>query len=147
VEKLCNIIERWNLTRFDVKEPEVVVEQWYRVRKSWADAKSQKGAYKVLANAKKCADKNAGYAVYDWNGKQVYPEVKPEPVTKFPYLVRVSITDLNIRKGPGTNYGIAAVIARGVYTIVAEADGKGASKWGKLKSGAGWISLDYVNKV
>lgn len=147
VEKLCNIIERWNLTRFDVKEPEVVVEQWYRVRKNWADAKSQKGAYKVLANAKKCADKNAGYAVYDWNGKQVYPEVKPEPVTKFPYLVRVSITDLNIRKGPGTNYGIAAVIARGVYTIVAEADGKGASKWGKLKSGAGWISLDYVKRV
>ena len=147
VEKLCNIIERWNLTRFDVKEPEVVVEQWYRVRKSWADAKSQKGAYKVLGNAKKCADKNAGYAVYDWNGKQVYPEVKPEPVTKFPYLVRVSITDLNIRKGPGTTYGIAAVIARGVYTIVAEADGMGASKWGKLKSGAGWISLDYVNKV
>ena len=30
---------------------------------------------------------------------------------------------------------------------VAEAEGKGASKWGKLKSGAGWISLDYGKRV
>ena len=35
---------------------------------------------------------------------------------------------------------------RGVYTIVAESDGQGAAKWGKLKSGAGWISLDYCIK-
>lgn len=32
--------------------------QLYRVRKSWSDSKSQKGAYKILANAKKCADSN-----------------------------------------------------------------------------------------
>ena len=45
----------------------------YRVRKSWSDAKSQKGAFKSLDNAKKCADNNNGYAVFDANGKQVYP--------------------------------------------------------------------------
>ena len=45
----------------------------YRVRKSWADAKTQKGAFKSLDNAKKCADNNNGYAVFDANGKQVYP--------------------------------------------------------------------------
>ena len=45
----------------------------YRVRKSWADVKSQKGAFKSLDNAKKCADNNNGYAVFDANGKQVYP--------------------------------------------------------------------------
>ncbi len=44
----------------------------YRVRKSWADAASQKGAFKVLDNAKRCADENAGYSVYDENGKVVY---------------------------------------------------------------------------
>ncbi|MFQ9409813.1 MAG: hypothetical protein ACLR1T_00450 [Evtepia gabavorous] len=33
---------------------------------------------------------------------------------------------------------------QGVYTIVETADGQGASQWGKLKSGAGWIALDYV---
>lgn len=64
-----------------------------------------------------------------------------------PYLVRVTIPDLYIRKGPGTNYGKNGFIKPGVYTIVDERTGAGASKWGKLKSGAGWISLDYAKKA
>ena len=44
----------------------------YRVRKSWADAASQKGAFKVLDNAKRCADENPGYSVFDGTGKAVY---------------------------------------------------------------------------
>lgn len=67
--------------------------------------------------------------------------------TVTPYLVRVKITNLNIRKGPGTNYGATSYIQPGIYTIVAESTGKGAAKWGKLKSGAGWISLDYATKT
>lgn len=67
--------------------------------------------------------------------------------TMTPYLVRVKITNLNIRKGPGTNYGATGYIQPGIYTIVAESTGKGAAKWGKLKSGAGWISLDYATKT
>lgn len=63
------------------------------------------------------------------------------------YTVKVTATDLNIRSGPGTNYGRKGFIAPGIYTIVAEADGTGATKWGKLKSGVGWISLDYVTKT
>lgn len=64
------------------------------------------------------------------------------------YRVKVTADALNIRKGAGTNYAIAGTIKnKGVYTIVAESDGKGANKWGKLKSGAGWISLDYTDKV
>lgn len=67
--------------------------------------------------------------------------------TVTPYLVRVKITNLNIRKGPGTNYGATGYIQPDIYTIVAESTGKGAAKWGKLKSGAGWISLDYATKT
>ena len=67
--------------------------------------------------------------------------------TATPYLVRVKISNLNIRKGPGTNYGSTGFIKPGVYTIVAESTGTGATKWGKLKSGAGWISLDYAAKT
>ena len=52
--------------------------QLYRVRKSWADSKSQKGAFSVLANAKKCADSNKGYSVFDGNGKKVYPADAPD---------------------------------------------------------------------
>lgn len=51
----------------------------YRVRKSWSDAKSQLGAYTVLANAKKVADKNKGYKVFDEKGKLVYPVPKTNP--------------------------------------------------------------------
>lgn len=62
------------------------------------------------------------------------------------YVVRIDATDLNIRKGPGTNYGTNGQTGRGSFTIVDEANGPGASKWGKLKSGAGWISLDYTRR-
>lgn len=79
--------------------------------------------------------------------EQPKPAPEPKPETSTNYLVKVTTDVLNIRKGPGTNYGTNGSIKdRGVYTIVAEADGQGASKWGKLKSGAGWIALDYTEK-
>ena len=55
-----------------VQEP--AKTELYRVRKTWADSKSQKGAYKILANAKKCADANPGYSVFDSKGTLIYPE-------------------------------------------------------------------------
>lgn len=115
----------------------------YRVRKSWADASSQIGAYSILANAKAMADSHPGYTVYDSTGKAVYPVA----AAFAPYTVQVTISDLRIRKGPGTNYAANGYTGKGVFTIVAEATGTGASKWGKLKSGAGWISLDYAKKI
>lgn len=119
-------------------------KEMYRVRKSWEDAVSQKGAFHELENAKKCADANKGYAVFNTSGKQVYPK------TDFsPYLVEVTATDLNIRKGPGTNYGkTGKFTGKGVFTITEERAGTGSNRgWGKLKSGAGWISLDYVKRL
>ena len=119
-------------------------EAWYRVRKSWADASSQKGAFKSLENAKKCADENSGHSVFDESGKALYTKA----AALQPYLVRVSIPDLNIRQGPGTDKPkTGKVTGVGVFTIVEEADGKGASRWGKLKSNAGWISLDYASRI
>lgn len=47
----------------------------YKVRKNWQDSASQKGAFSNLDNAKKCADSNPGYAVFDSNGNKVYPIV------------------------------------------------------------------------
>ena len=123
-------------------------EIWYRVRKTWADASSQKGAFKALENAKKCADENPGYSVFDESGKAVYSSA----AAFVPYLVRVSIPDLNIRKGPGTNYEkTGKYTGIGTFTIVEEADGEGASRWGLLKSYQsgrnGWVSLDYCKNV
>ena len=64
-----------------------------------------------------------------------------------PYSVKVSAKNLNIRKGPGTNYKSNGFCPEGVYTIIEESTGSGATMWGKLKSGAGWISLDYAKRI
>lgn len=132
------------------KETSVTTDTLYRVRKTWADAKSQKGAFKNLSLAKDCADKNPGYSVFDENGKVVYSNSvsQTEDGVSTPYKVKVTDSALNIRKGAGTNYAVSGVIRdKGVYTIVDEANGTGATKWGKLKSGAGWISLDYTKRL
>ena len=66
-----------------------------------------------------------------------------------PFFVRVDIARLNIRTGPGTNYSLTGkYTGKGVFTIVDVSNGTGSnSGWGKLKSGAGWISLDYATKL
>ena len=73
-------------------------------------------------------------------------------VTK-PYMVKVEPESipgkaLNIRQWPSTNAPITGQIRETMsLTIIEEASGKGAKRWGKLKSGAGWISLDYAIKA
>jgi hypothetical protein len=119
----------------------VPTEEIYRVRKSWEDSKSQIGAYKNLTYAKeKCYNAGEEYKVYDSNGYQVYPEIKEEFK---PYLVYVNIGVLNYRQGPGITNKKKGELKKGeVYTIIEE-----NGKWGKLKSGAGWIYLPYTKKI
>lgn len=66
-----------------------------------------------------------------------------------PFLVKVNIADLNIRVGAGTNYAkTGKYTGVGVFTITEVKSGTGSTLgWGKLKSGAGWISLDYASKA
>ena len=67
------------------------------------------------------------------------------------FQVKVIDDSLNIRKGAGTQYDIVGQIEdHGVYTIVETKGTVGkAGSWGKLKSEAGWISLNscYVKKL
>lgn len=59
------------------------------------------------------------------------------------YTVKITTAVLNVRKGPGTEYKVATTVKKNeLYTIV---ETKG--NWGKLKSGAGWISLKYTSKT
>lgn len=75
------------------------------------------------------------------------PAPAPAPA-KFPYTVRITTGALNIRRGAGINYPVTGAIKdKGVYTITAESTGSGAKLWGKLKSGIGWISLDFAKKI
>ena len=93
--------------------------------------------------ARKNAIINAGY---DYNAVQakVNEIVNASKTSSFTaYKVKVTASALNIRSGAGTNNKVVGVIRdRGIYTIVDEKSG-----WGKLKSGAGWISLGYCKKI
>lgn len=120
------------------------IKKLYRVRKSWKDAASQLGAFEELENAKNACKE--GYTVYDWDGKAVYSK---QTTKKLPYKVQIDVDDLRIRTGAGIGYAVTGeYTGRGVFTIVEEKAGKGSTAgWGKLKSGAGWVSLDYCTKL
>ena len=107
------------------------------MRKNWHNAASQIGAYTDLNNAKKaCNSAGKSYYVFDANGKVVYPTAQG-------YKVKVMVDALNIRSGPGTQYKINGCIRDcGVYTIIETKD-----NFGRLKSNAGWVCLDYTVRV
>lgn len=64
-------------------------------------------------------------------------------ITAETYRVRVNVNKLNIRSGPSNKYVIVTQVKQNeVYTIVEEKEG-----WGKLKSGVGWLDLQYTQRV
>ena len=178
VQKLCDIIEKYNLTRFNATTSAVTSASGtttqgtntlpavpfcvhvlindlnirdgasmsantkghtgkgtftiVEVRDGWGKLKSGAG-WIWLKNPTYCTVLNTVYNAVEFK----------------PYAVRVDCNDLNIRKGPGTNYGKTGKhTGKGTFTIVEEKAGAGSNKgWGKLKSGAGWISLDYAVKA
>ena len=72
-------------------------------------------------------------------------EQKPDT----PFRVRVSVPGLNIRKGAGTNFTTTGrYTGKGVFTVTEVKAGPGSTAgWGRLKSGVGWISLDYATRI
>ena len=101
----------------------------------WFAAKSCPGDYLYNLHGKIAAEVNARL--------NTTTSTPSKPATSTSYQVRVTADVLNIRAGAGTNFKInGAIKDKGVYTIVAESNG-----WGKLKSGAGWISLAYTKRV
>ncbi|MBS4889447.1 MAG: N-acetylmuramoyl-L-alanine amidase [Peptoniphilus grossensis] len=104
----------------------------YRVRKSWGDSKSQKGAFKNLNNAIDLAKKHK-YKVFDSNGKQVYPEVKKASTSsnggvfiKNEKWTGITLDVCNVRSAPNTNAPIVAQYQKNEpihYDQVWEGDG------------------------
>lgn len=68
---------------------------------------------------------------------------QPNPPIGGSYMVEITASALNYRSGPSNDYGINGQVYKGeVYTIVEVQNG-----WGKLKSGAGWLYLEYTKKI
>lgn len=96
--------------------------------------------------------KRAGYGqgYYDkYAGKSDKPASSGMTNTDCPFLVRITVKDLRIRKGNGTDTAwTGKYVLPGTYTIVEVKAGKGsAAGWGRLKSGAGWIALSFCKRV
>lgn len=102
----------------------------------------------------KKAGKN-GYNADYYNSEITVTSPLPETTTKTEsvpsaasikkFNVKIICHALNVRKGPGTSYkAVTAVYKNQIYSIVEEKNG-----WGKLISGAGWISLSpsYVKRI
>lgn len=69
------------------------------------------------------------------------PTTPPQPEASG-FLVTITASELNVRSGPGTNYGKTTSVSKGEVFTITETSGD----WGKLKSGAGWIHLGYTTR-
>ena len=80
---------------------------------------------------------------YKTMAEAIVQGITGKKTTSKSYKVKVSSQTLNVRLGPSSKYPIHGKVKRNeVYTIVDT-----ENNWGKLKSGAGWISLKYTEKV
>ena len=92
--------------------------QMYRIRKSWADAASQIGAYENLDNAKAAC--KAGYTVYDKDGKAVYSVGASSGQM---YRIRKSWSDAGSQIGAYESLENAKAACEAGYTVY-DKDGK-----------------------
>lgn len=76
--------------------------------------------------------------------KKLNTVAEEKPLTKT-FQVKVTITNLNVRKGAGLSFNKVGLCPKGIYTIV-ETKNKDGYEWGKLKSGMGWIALKYTQR-
>ncbi len=134
-EKLLWLSDKEKALNYSPKSDEMIltVHRWFANKSCPGD-----WLYKRLGNlAKKVTD------------NLIKNTARPSSTSSdIPYAVHISIPDLIIRKGPGTNYAkTGGYTEKGIFSIIQEANGPGATKWGKLKSGAGWISLDFAKKI
>jgi hypothetical protein len=115
----------------------VMNDQWYV-------SSLPKGSQRAVLGKNKSGKNNIQSPIHVNNLVLVSSATPTSTTPQFkPYLVKVTVNALNFRSGPGTNYKINGTIRdKGTYTIVEESNG-----WGKLKSGAGWISLAYTKRV
>jgi len=141
------------LARDTVKQKPATAAQTYRVRKTWQDADSQKGAFNSLGNAKACADDNPGYSVYDNRGNRLYTSgsAKPAASTKPAFTLsrmlrvtaRVKRDEINFRAGPGLTKAVLRKLPKDTQVTVIEPK----NEWTLVSIGGlqGWVWSDYID--
>ena len=121
----------------------------YRVRKSWDDAKSQKGAFKNLDNAKKCCDDYPGYSVYDSKGEAVY--TAQGGTVKDGYTIGNTYTTqpkagLNVRQSPSVSAKIVhSALPKGTKVKCIDVTKDGSYTW--MQVNQGWCCAKKGNDI
>ena len=111
--KLIKLIEDYKLYEYDTTNTSsntssTTTPELYRVRKSWSDIVSQKGAFSVLENAIAECKKYSDYKVYNSSGAQVYPEIQTvdneQIISRYKEngKATVVVNSLNVRDNPHT---------------------------------------------
>lgn len=117
------------------------------------DACNKTGAFDVLTSSSYTRSKDylkrgdillsSGHTVIVLSNGDKVGQIVVTQTTAETYKVKVTANTLNVRSGPSTNYAVVTQVKAGdVYTIIEEREG-----WGRLKSGAGWIALEYTQKI
>ena len=117
------------------------------------DACNKTGAFDVLTSSSYTRSKDylkrgdillsSGHTVVVLSNGDKVGQIVVTQTTAETYRVKVTANTLNVRSGPNTNYAVVTQVKAGdVYTIIEEREG-----WGRLKSGAGWIALEYTQKI
>ncbi len=118
-DRFMNMVkEAYNRTMQGDQNNSTSAKQIYRVRKSWSDATSQKGAFSDLNNAKKCADQNKGYSVFDDNCNKVYPYNNDSTDEQYRYSENGRFypdRTINVRTNPTTKADAVATYSKGEY--------------------------------
>lgn len=112
----------------------------YRVRKSWADAKSQLGAFSSIDNAKKIC--KAGYSVFDESGKTVFIATKifkkGDKVMLNNTVFYASSSAKSGTKKSGTFYLYDGIEVNGRYRVTTKAAFCGKNPIGQYVTG--WVN-------
>lgn len=123
--------------------PTPTTDTLYRVRKSWADSKSQIGAYKSLENAKKnCKE---GYSVFDNNGNVVYTNQKQDNKYKQKKVIAKSGLWLHTRATTSTSTR-KRLLSNGTLFLT-DTTSNGMAHGYAIINGEhiwGWVSNNYI---
>lgn len=120
--------------------------EMYRIRKSWADAKSQVGAYRNLENAKNACP--SGYYVFNNSGKVVYPVVSNSSVdyaqsfdaAKAKTYTVIADVGLHLRTGASTSKTSLEILP---YGAKVQCYGYYTGQWLLIKAPSGNVGYAY----
>lgn len=166
VSKICNIIERFGLNKYDGEyNGKIVNYQEWTAKTKIKNVAFRKGAgaskkllkklpkntVLTVIGEKKSSSKKLWYKVKLSDGTTGF--VFNTKIVPTQYSVKVTSDNLIIRSGAGTSYSKRGYTGKGTFTIVQEKKGSDGHSWGLLKNYEstknGWIAvdLDCVKKI